>query len=141
MYSLLIHAVPKPHSDKLHLINDHSASPFALNSWISKSDARIRLDNLQDFEAILRNVLHEHGHPPAWLWKSEVSAAYLQMPANPYWQVKQIVTIDGQRHVDMCLVFGSHTSPHIWCTFFSLVIWIAIHVSGITDLLHYMDDT
>ncbi|KAF8574785.1 hypothetical protein K439DRAFT_1264304, partial [Ramaria rubella] len=36
MYSPPIHAVPKLHSDKLHLINDHSAGPFALNSWISK---------------------------------------------------------------------------------------------------------
>ncbi|KAF8579934.1 hypothetical protein K439DRAFT_1648342 [Ramaria rubella] len=34
MYSPPIHAVPKLHSDKLHLINDHSAGPFALNSWI-----------------------------------------------------------------------------------------------------------
>ncbi|KAF8573412.1 hypothetical protein K439DRAFT_1625101 [Ramaria rubella] len=143
MYSPPIHAVPKPHSDKLHLmiINDRSAGPFASNSWISKSDAHIRLDNLQDFGAILHNVLRVHGRPPAWLWKSDVSAAYCRMPASPYWQVKQIVTIDGQRHVDRCLVFGSRMSPRIWCTFFGLVIWIAIHVIHIADVLHYMDDT
>ncbi|KAF8573201.1 hypothetical protein K439DRAFT_1284036, partial [Ramaria rubella] len=54
MYSPPIHMVPKPHSDKLCLINDHSAGPFTLNSWISKSDACIQLNNLQDFGVILR---------------------------------------------------------------------------------------
>ncbi|KAF8579527.1 hypothetical protein K439DRAFT_1273448, partial [Ramaria rubella] len=54
MYSPPIHAVPKPHSDKLCLINDHSAGPLALNSWISKLDTHICFDNLQDFGAILR---------------------------------------------------------------------------------------
>ncbi|KAF8584363.1 hypothetical protein K439DRAFT_1284925, partial [Ramaria rubella] len=53
MYSPPIHAVPKPHSDKLCLINDHSTGPFALNSWISRLDACIHLDNLQDFGVIL----------------------------------------------------------------------------------------
>ncbi|KAF8585603.1 hypothetical protein K439DRAFT_1615876 [Ramaria rubella] len=140
MYSPPIHVVPKPHSDKFRLINDHSAGPHALNSWISKVNGHICLDNLQDFGAILHRVLKEHGQPPAWLWKSDVSAAYLQMPASPYWQIKQIVTVDGQRHVDRCLVFGSRTSPRMWCTFFGLVIWITIYVRSIPDLLHYMDD-
>jgi hypothetical protein len=38
------------------------------------------------------------------------------------------------------MVFGSRMSPRIWCTFMGLVVWITIHVFGIGDLLHYMDN-
>ena len=34
MYSTPVHAVPKPRSVKLRLVNDHSAGPFSLNSMI-----------------------------------------------------------------------------------------------------------
>ena len=35
MYSTPIHAIPKPRSEKLRLVNDHSAGSFSLNSMIS----------------------------------------------------------------------------------------------------------
>ena len=35
MYSTPIHSAPKPRSDKLRLINDHSAGEFSLNSMIA----------------------------------------------------------------------------------------------------------
>ncbi|KAF8587540.1 hypothetical protein K439DRAFT_1614295 [Ramaria rubella] len=140
MYSQPIGVVPKPHSTKLRLVNDHSAGPYSLNSWISKEDAYVRMDNLQDFGTILRNARKQYGHPPAYLWKSDVSAAYRRMPAAFQWQIKQIATIDGQRHMDHNLVFGSHTSGRIWCTFMGLVMWICVYIILITDLLHYVDD-
>jgi hypothetical protein len=59
---------------------------------------------------------------------------------HPLWQIKQVITIDGMRHVDWCMAFGSRTSPRIWCTFMGMVIWIAIHVYLLEDLLHYMDN-
>ena len=34
MYSMPIHAVPKPHSTDLHMVADHSAGQFSLNSMI-----------------------------------------------------------------------------------------------------------
>ena len=61
--------------------------------------------------------------------------------SSPLWQTKQVVTINNQPYIDCCMVFGCHTSARIWCTFFSLVLWIAIHVKGIKHLLVYMDDT
>jgi len=33
-----------------------------------------------------------------------------------------------------------HSAPKIWCTFFGLVIWAAIHISQIEELMYYMDD-
>ena len=56
------------------------------------------------------------------------------------WQLTQVVTIDGEQHVDCSMVFGSRSSPQIWCTFMGLVTWISIHIYSIKDLLHYMDD-
>ena len=49
MYAMPIHAVLKPHSDDLHLVTDHSAGPFSLNSMI---------DHLQVTGFLLDNVLH-----------------------------------------------------------------------------------
>src|SRR5882724_2050392 len=82
-----------------------------------------------------------NGAPPHWLFKSDVLAAYWRLLMHPLWQLKQVVTIDGERHVDRCMVFGSRSSPRIWCTFMGLVTWIGIHVYSIKDLLHYMDDS
>jgi len=83
MYSPPIGAVPKPHSTNLHLINDHSAGPHSLNSWIDKSDGHICLDNLHDLGIILRSVSMRVGHPPRWLFKSDVSAVYRHWPMHP----------------------------------------------------------
>jgi hypothetical protein len=140
MYSTPVGVVPKPHSDKFRLINDLSAGPHAPNFWIARDDSTVRFDNLQDFGTILRNVHKSHKRPPAWLFKDDVSGAYRRWPVHPFWQIKQIITIDGQRHVDRCMEFGTRSAARVWCTFMGLVVWIAIHVKHIPHLLHYMDD-
>jgi len=53
MYSQPIGVVLKPHSTDLRIVIDQSAGPHVLNSWMDKADTSIRLDNLQDFGAIL----------------------------------------------------------------------------------------
>ncbi|SJK99655.1 uncharacterized protein ARMOST_02963 [Armillaria ostoyae] len=57
------------------------------------------------------------------------------------WQIHQTVTIDGQRHVDRCNNFGNRGAGHIWCTFFGLVLWIAIFIKMLTDIFGYVDDS
>jgi len=140
MYSMPIGVVPKPHSTDFRLVTDHSAGEFALNNYITKQDSTICLDSLQDFGVALRAVVACDGHSPAWLFKSDVSAAYRQIPMHPLWQLKQVNTFQGMRHVDHNMTFGSRSAPKIWCTFFGLVIWVAIHICSCDDLLHYMDD-
>jgi len=140
MYSMPIGVVPKPHSTDFHLVTDHSAGKFALNNYIIKADSTIRLDSLQDFGTNLHAVQAQDGHAPAWLFKSDMSATYRQIPMHPLWQLKQINTFQGLRHVDHNMTFGSHSAPKIWCSFFSLVIWIMIYVFLCADLLHYMDN-
>ncbi|THH15530.1 hypothetical protein EUX98_g9452 [Antrodiella citrinella] len=140
MYSMPIHAVPKPHSDKLRLINNHSAGPFALNSFIAKNDVGMRPDNVQDLGRNLLFLRQQLGDVPLWLFKSDVSGAYRLLPMHPLWQLKQVNTVDGTRRIDHCMCFGSRGSPDIWCSFMSLVLWIAIHIKFIALLLAYMDE-
>ena len=45
----------------------------------------------------------------------------------------------GLCHIDQNMTFGTHTAPKIWCSFFALVMWIAIHIYSCLDLLHYME--
>ena len=141
MYSTPIHAVPKPRSDKLRLINDHSARTFSLNSMIMWADvAGVKMDTISNLvDALLR---YHQTHPSTTLvmFKSDVSAAYRQLPLHPLWQIKQIVTIDGVRHVDRNTEFGGRGSCRDYTTFMGLVLWIAIFIKMIADIFSYIDD-
>ncbi|KAH9812224.1 hypothetical protein DFH28DRAFT_1223385 [Melampsora americana] len=75
------------------------------------------------------------------MWKSDVKNAYRLLPMAPQWQLRQVVRIANQFHIDRCANFGSSASAKLWCGFFSLVLWIAENVFGIRHLNNLMDDT
>jgi hypothetical protein len=141
MYSTPIHAVPKPRSEKMRLVNDHSAGSFSLNSMIAREDvAGAKMDTISDLIGALLRYRKDHPDNTVILFKSDVSAAYRRLPLHPLWQVKQIVTIDENRHVDRCTSFGGRGSCRDYTAFMGLVIWIAIFIKFITDLFGYIDD-
>ena len=141
MYSTPIHAIPKPRSVKLRLVNDHSAGPFSLNSMISREDAiGAKMDSISDLIGSLLRYRKRFPNKSLVLFKSDVSAAYRRLPLHPLWQVKQIVTVDNECHVDRCTSFGGRGSCHDYTAFMGLVLWIAIFVRFITDLFGYIDD-
>jgi hypothetical protein len=83
MYSMPIGVVPKPHSDKLRLINDHSAGKFSCNSMIPKHEGSVKLDGMRALGKALRRA-HRSNYPnPLLLWKSDVSRAYRLIPIHP----------------------------------------------------------
>ena len=136
-----IFTVPKKGSSKLRLVNDHSAGLNSLNSLIPAEGGFVILDNLSDLAMNIRSTMASNGgRHPCLLWKSDVSQAYRHIPMHPRWQVRQASLINGHYHIDRCAVFGNHASGRIWCIFFSLVCWVAIHKFGIADMLHYVDD-
>lgn len=141
MFSMPMYPIPKPGTDKMRLVNDHSAGKFALNSGISKDDVGMRQDNIQDLGTNLLHARAALGSIPLWLFKSDVTNAYRLLPMHPLYQIKQVISIGHRRRIDRCCCFGSRGSPDLWCTFMSLILWIAIHVKGIPELLAYMDDT
>ncbi|KIK75158.1 hypothetical protein PAXRUDRAFT_19224, partial [Paxillus rubicundulus Ve08.2h10] len=142
MYSMPIHAVPKSGTDKHRLVTDHSAGQYALNRMISREDiAGVTLDNVQDLGNALQTFRRDHGDEPLSLWKADVSEAYRHMPMHPLWQIKQVVSFNGQRYVDRRNVFGGRASQRIFHAFMSLVIWIAIMKLLILFLFIYVDDS
>ena len=141
MYSTPIHSAPKPRSNKLRLINDHSAGVFSLNSMIARDDIMgARMDAISDLGAALLRYRHTHPNAKLVMFKSDVSAAYRRLPLHPLWQIKQIATIDGERHVDRCTSFGGRGSCRSYTAFMGLVLWIAIYVKYLADLFAYIDD-
>lgn len=142
MYSMPIHTVPKPRSDKLRLVVDHSASKHSLNSMIPREAiAGGRLDTLKDLGQSLIEYRRIHGDKVELVvFKSDVSAAYRRMPMHPLWQIKQIITVDGERQVDRNNNFGNRGAQRIWAAFMALVNWIAINVRGLKHVKVYTDD-
>jgi len=142
MHASPVHAVPKPHSDKLRMVINQSAGLFSPNSMIKREDVRgFPLDNMTHLG---EGLIRRHGTKPNQSWvvyKSDVADAYRLLPMHPLWQIKQIVTIDGERDVDRNNCFGGRGSPGIYISFNGLVTWIARKIELIEDLWTYMDDS
>jgi hypothetical protein len=132
--------VPKPHSDKLRLVVDHSAGDFSPNSFIPPDEASVHLDTLHILGKALIRVRERYGDVPLVLFKTDVSQAYRRLPMCPLWQLRQVVTIQGLHHVDNNNNFGNRGAGRLWVTFFGLVLWIAVVVRLILDLFAYVDD-
>jgi hypothetical protein len=142
MYSMPIHAVPKPNSSELRMVTDQSVGEFSLNSMIPRQDiSGYPLDNMTQLGATLLHIRKTEGDGRLILFKSDVAEAYRLMPMHPHWQIKQVNTVNGSRNVDRNNAFGGRASGCIWIAFNGLVTWIAIHVKGIIWLCVYSDDS
>lgn len=140
MHSSPIAAVPKKTPGTYRLIIDQSCGPHALNSTIRKSQVKVKLDNIHDLGAALLAVRKKYPKRRLCLFKSDVRSAYRQLPMHPLWQIKQVVSIDGQCHVDRCNTFGNRGGGWNWYSFASLVNWIGTEKKKIPNLLGYVDD-
>jgi hypothetical protein len=142
MHASPIHAVPKPHSEKLRMVINQSSGHFAPNSMIKREDVKgFPLDNMTHLGEGL--LAHHRLNPNQRLvlFKSDVAEAYRLLPMHPLWQIKQIITIDGERDVDRNNCFGGRGSAAIYISFDGLVTWIAKKVKLVPDLWTYMDDS
>ena len=141
-YSMSSYAVPKKEPHKFRLVVNHSAGKYALNSMIPREDVSgTSLDMIKDLVDSVIQCRRELGPSVQLvLFKSDVSSAYRNLPMHPVWQMKQIVTIEGQQHVDRCCSFGNRASQRLWVSFMALVTWIATHVRKLPHLKLYTDD-
>ena len=141
MYSTPVHAVPKPRSVKLRLVNNHSAGPFSLNSMIAREDVvGAKMDSISDLIGALLRYRRSHPNKTLILFKSDVSAAYHRLPLHPLWQIKQIVTVNDIHHVDRYTCFGGRGSCRHYTAFMGLVLWIANFIKSLSYLFGYIDD-
>jgi hypothetical protein len=99
-----------------------------------------KMDSISDLIAAILRYRRKRPKTVLILFKSDVSAAYRRLPLHPLWQIKQIVTVDNVRHVDRCTSFGGRGSCRDYTAFMGLVLWIAIFVKLLADLLGYIDD-
>ena len=143
MYSMPVHAVPKPGSSDLCMVTDHSSGTFSLNSMIDHSLVTgYPLDNMVHMgEMLLSYRRNACDYQSLVMWKSDIAEAYRLMPLHPCWQIKQINTVDGQHYVDRNNAFGSSASGAIFIAFNSLVFWTAKNKQGIQNLATYVDDS
>ena len=101
MYSPLVHTIPKPSSKKLRMVVDHSAGKYSLNSMIEPKDiAGVKLDGIKSLSASLRSFRAKNPQSELLIFKSDVGAAYRQMPMHFLYQLLTIITINGERRVD-----------------------------------------
>jgi hypothetical protein len=122
MYSMPLGVIPKPRSSKLRLINDLSAGSYSCNSMIPPQEHSVKLDGMRVFGNALRQYKACNPTVLVVLVKSDMSRAYRLIPMHPWWQIKQIVTIDSEHHVDCCNSFRGGASCHLFWTFMSLVL-------------------
>ena len=142
MYSMPIHAVPKPRSADLRLVTNHSAGIYSLNSMIKREDiAGFPLDNMTHLGEMLLRAKSDFPDKSFVLFKSDIAEAYRLLPMHPLWQAKQINTIQGNRHVDRRNCFGGKSSGSIFISVNGLNTWIAKNEWEIPNLATYSDDS
>jgi len=125
MYSMPIYAVPKPNQSDHHLVTDQHYGKYFLNSLIQHDKVTgFPLDNMVHFGEMLMDLDKKGPNKRRVAWKSDVVEAYRILPMHPLWQIKQINTINGKRHVDRCNAFGGCGLGGIFIAFNGLVVWI-----------------
>ena len=141
MYSPLVHAIPKPDSDTMCLVMDHSSGDFSPNSMITWEDVvGVWLNGLHTLGVSIMWSKHNCPNADLILYKSDVSTTYRQLLMHPLYQILQIVTVGSQRYIDRSNNFGGHASQIIWQSFMSLLIWILAFMCSIGTLKCYIND-
>jgi hypothetical protein len=123
---------------KPRIITDHAGS--GLNNGISKDDSRVKYDDMHPFGQAMRQARSKNPSVDLVLYKSDVAAAFLNLPAHPLWQLRQVVSVDGKKYIVRRLVFGNRASPRCWCAVSALICWIGEQKLNIIGLHVYMDD-
>ena len=108
MYSPPMHTVPKPSSEKLHMVVDHSASKYSLNSITDPKDITgIKLDGIHSLGVSLKAFRAENPKANLVIFKSDVGTTYHQMPMHFLYQLLTIITVDNEHRVDQCNNIGN----------------------------------
>jgi hypothetical protein len=124
--------------EKPRIVTDHSASE--INAEISREDAKVRYDDMHDFGQSLHDARVANVGRQLILYKDDVASAFLNLPAHPIWQIRQVAVVDGKLNIVHRFVFGNRASPRVWCIISGLICWIGIRKFMILDLFVYMDD-
>ncbi|KAF8797567.1 hypothetical protein BYT27DRAFT_7125287 [Phlegmacium glaucopus] len=95
---------------------------------------------MRTFGQVIYNAKRAFPREPLVTWKSDVSSAFLNLPAHPIYQLRQVIDVEGVWRLVHRLVFGNRASPRCWCSVSGLMCWIGIKKLDIKDLHDFMDD-
>jgi hypothetical protein len=102
-----IFAVPKVEPGDFWLVTHQSFGKYSLNSLTPPHERSFPLDNLVWLgDQLLRAHHAKDPNDHLVLWKSDVAEAYHLLPMHPYWQIKQVNTINGVRYIDQNCAFS-----------------------------------
>ena len=140
-YSPPVHTVLKPGTDMLHLVVDHSSGEFRPKTMIAHEDiSGVHLDGIHTLGALILQHHTNHHGTKLIIFKLDVSATYRQLPIHPFFQIIQIVTVDGQRYVNRNNNFSGRASQILWQSFMSVIMWILVFQQGLRALKCYVDN-
>ena len=125
-------------NEKPRAVTDHSRS--GINDGIPQADAKVKYDDMRTFGQTLHNARSTNPGKRLVTFKSDVMTAFLNLPAHPIFQLRQVVRIEGKLFIVRCLVFGNRASPRCWCAVSGLLCWLGVQKLGIVGLHVYMDD-
>ena len=102
----------------------------------------MQLDTLQDLGLLIWQEMQRTGRcKPAWLFKSDVSEVYRQIPMHPHWQVRQATEWMGPF---MSIAVPFSVTAHLagfGPSSLGLSLGLPSHVYVVAGLLAYVDDT
>lgn len=125
-------------SGKTRMCTNMSYGNPSPNDLVDKSKMSIKLDSISAF---IPFMLNRHKKNQRFvIWKSDCDSAFRTLPVCFQQQLRQIIRIKTEFHVDRCVNFGSSASPMIWCSYFSLILWIAWAEFGLEEFCAFMDD-
>ena len=125
-------------NEKPRVVTDHSRS--GINEGIPQSEGKVKYDDMRTFGQTLHNARSNNPGKRLVTFKSDVASAFLNLPAHPIFQLRQVVKIEGKLFIVRRLVFGNRASPRCWCAVSGLLCWLGIRKLGISGLHVYMDD-
>jgi hypothetical protein len=125
-------------NEKPCVITDHTRS--GINDGIPQSEAKVKYDDMRTFGQNLHNARSSNPGRCLVTFKSDVVSAFLNLPAHPIFQLRQVVRIEGKLFIVRWLVFGNRASPRCWCAVSGLLCWLGVRKLGIASLHVYMDD-
>ena len=117
---------------------DDTAS--GLNDGIPRAEAKVWYDDMRTFGQAIYNAKRTHPNETLVTWKSDVSSDFLNLPAHPIYQLRQVVNVEGTWCIIHQLVFGNRASPCCWCSVSGLMCWIGTKKFNIKDLHVFMDN-
>ena len=130
-----IGAVDKPDGSYRLILDLSSPRGEAVNEGIDRQEFSVTYSRFDD--AV--DIVHALGRG-AYMAKIDIRHAFRICPVRKaQWQLL-CYWWQGAFFVDTRLLFGLRSSPYIFTALAELLLWILIHVMGISHCIHYLDD-